>query len=350
MGNLLEYSGIVAKVRAMQAKLLKPEQFEDITSMHNVTEIVSYLKETPAYAPYLHDIEESKLHRGDIEKILIQSLYGDYIRLYRFSGVEQKKFLKLYLKRYEVDLITYCFRITFNHYEEPFDLNYKKAFFDEYSDISIDKLIASRNLDELVEALKDTDYYKPLRKLRDAGTHADTLFDYDLALNLYYFTTIWKEKKKVLKRKELELFTKDSGSKIDLLNLQWIYRAKKYYNMSPADIYSILIPIHYRIRIEKFKELVECPSLDEFKNLVSKTSYAKKYNFDQSLTIEKMYSECIYNLYLSDRRRNPNSIATVNTYLFLKEEELNKLTTALECIRYGLSSRETLDYVGGVTK
>jgi V/A-type H+-transporting ATPase subunit C len=34
-------------------------------------------------------------------------------------------------------------------------------------------------------------------------------------------------------------------------------------------------------------------------------------------------------------------------YLFLKEEELRKLTTAMECIRYGLNSGETLGYVGG---
>ena len=34
--------------------------------------------------------------------------------------------------------------------------------------------------------------------------------------------------------------------------------------------------------------------------------------------------------------------------LFLKEEEIYKLTTALECIRYGLTSRETLGYLGGI--
>ena len=51
-------------------------------------------------------------------------------------------------------------------------------------------------------------------------------FDYDLALNLYYFTTMWKKRKKILKHKELEIFTRDAGAKIDLLNLQWIYRAK----------------------------------------------------------------------------------------------------------------------------
>ena len=63
-----------------------------------------------------------------------------------------------------------------------------------------------------------------------------------------------------------------------------------------------------------------------------------------------MYAECLQHLYTVDRRRNPYSIATINTYLFLKEEEIKKLTTVMECVRYSLSPSETLAYVGGRTR
>ena len=106
----------------------------------------------------------------------------------------------LYVKRYETDLINYCLRIVINHYAEPFDLNYKKDFFDKYTQISIDKLITSRTTDELIENLKGTEYYEPLKKLKDSPSV--TLFDYDLALNQYYFSTMWKKRKKILKKKE----------------------------------------------------------------------------------------------------------------------------------------------------
>ena len=348
MGNILVYSGIVTKIRAMEARLLTPEQFEEIANLHTVPEVYSYLKDHSAYADVLDEIDEDRLHRGDIEKVLIQSLYRDYTKIYRFSSLEQRKFLKLYLKRYEIDLINYCFRIVINHYAEPFDLNYKRPFFDRYSQISIEKLITSRTTDELVENLKNTGYYEPLHKLRDS--QAITLFDYDLALDLYYFTTLWKNRKKVLRKKELAIFTRDCGSKIDLLNLQWIYRAKKYYKMAAADIYSLLIPIHYKISVDLIKELAEAADLEEFYTAVRKSSYTRHYDFEQKLTIEQMYADCLYHLYTVDRRRNPYSIAAVNTYLFLKEEELRKLTTAMECIRYSLSPGETLAYVGGRTQ
>lgn len=107
--------------------------------------------------------------------------------------------MKLRLKSYEVELINYCLRIVINHYQKPFDLDYKRPFFDRYSQISIEKLITSRTTDELIETLKDTEYYEPLKKLKDSPSV--TLYDYDLALNLYYFTTLWKARKRFLKRK-----------------------------------------------------------------------------------------------------------------------------------------------------
>ena len=291
MGNVMSYSGIVAKIRAMQAKLLTDKDFENIANLRSVPEAIDYLKEKPAYAEYMNQMDISLYHRRHVEKVLYQSLYDDYTRIFRFAGMEQKKFLKVYWKRYEIDLINYCLRIVFNHYDKPFDLDYKKEFFDKYSKLSIDK---------------------------------------------------------ILKNKEKELLTRDYGTKIDLLNVQWIYRAKKYYHMLPPDIYSLTIPIQYRLSVAEFKGLVEAPTLEEFEHQLEETYYAKKYQHMEGKTLEQMYKECLMHLHITDRRRDPYSIATINTYLFLKEEEIYKLTTALECIRYGLSSRETLGYLGGV--
>ncbi|MGO5052964.1 V0D/AC39 family V-type ATPase subunit [Lachnospiraceae bacterium LCP25S3_G4] len=348
MGNLLTYSGVVTKVRAMGAKLLNEENFEEISHFTTISEVVSYLKKQPAYEETFAPLDERLLHRGDVEKVLSQSLYNDYSKLFSFSGISIRKFLLMYMKRYEVDLINYCFRIVFNHYDQPFDLNYKKPFFDKYSQISIEKLITSRTIEELVENLHGTEYYEPLKTLRESN--AATLFDYDLALDLYYFSTIWKDKKKILKRKELEIFTRDCGSKMDFLNLQWIYRAKKYYTMVPADIYALIIPIHYHIHPDTLKELVEAPTVDDYVALVYNTYYGKRYKMEKPLTLEAVYSDCLYHLYTIDCRNNPYSIATINKYLFLKEEEIKKITTALECIRYGIGPGDTLKYIGGVTQ
>lgn len=348
MGNLMLYSGIVTKIRAMQSKLLTQKDFEDIASCKSVLEAIEYLKGRPGYAEYLGEMDDSLYHRGSVEKVLYQSLFDDYSRIFRFAGIRQKKFLRLYWKRYEVDLINYCLRIVFNHYAAPFDLEYKKRFFDRYSDISIDRLITSANINELVDNLRGTEYYGALSRIRDS--EEATLFDYDLALDLYYFSVMWRKERKLLTGQEKEMFLKDFGTKIDLLNLQWVYRAKKYYHMLAPDIYALTIPYHYRIRVDEFKALVDTPTVEEFEHKVAKTYYAKRYEIADSGTIERRYKDILKHLYVTDRRRDPYSIATINSYLFLKEDEIDKLTTALECIRYGLSRGDTLGYLGGVVK
>ena len=43
MGNVMSYSGIVTKIRAMQAKLLTDKDFENIANLRSVPEAIDYL-------------------------------------------------------------------------------------------------------------------------------------------------------------------------------------------------------------------------------------------------------------------------------------------------------------------
>ena len=140
--------------------------------------------------------------------------------------------------------------------------------------------------DSLVDYLKNTEYYAPLSRIRQSG--ASTLADYELALDLYYFSMMWKERKGNWDKKDKEMLTKELGAKIDLLNLQWIYRAKKYYHMLAPDIYTLLIPIQHKLSNQEFKDLVEAPSVEEFKRRLNETYYGKKYEFGEQVQIESI--------------------------------------------------------------
>ena len=48
MGNVMTYSGLTTKVRAMQAKLLNGRDFENIANLRSVPEAIEYLKDKPA--------------------------------------------------------------------------------------------------------------------------------------------------------------------------------------------------------------------------------------------------------------------------------------------------------------
>lgn len=44
MGNLLSYSGISTKIRAMQSKLTREEQIREILELSSVPQVAAYLK------------------------------------------------------------------------------------------------------------------------------------------------------------------------------------------------------------------------------------------------------------------------------------------------------------------
>ena len=96
--------------------------------------------------------------------------------------------------------------------------------------------------------------------------------------------------------------------------------------------------------------MVEAAGIEELQTLVSQTRYGRQYHFQKNPDMEQMYSECLHHLYLIDRRRNPYRSLLSTPISYLKEEEIKKLTTTLECIRYGLSPGETMTYVGGRTQ
>ena len=202
---------------------------------------------------------------------------------------------------------------------------------------------SSSSPEELISNLKGTEYYDPLMHL---GTiEHPTLFDYEMTLDLYYFCHLWKQREKIARKKDLEELTKAWGSKFDMLNLQWIYRSKQYYHMTAADIYALIIPVHYRLSQAEVQALVEAEDMEAFRQLIGKTYYAKHFEAFSAETMEAMYAQIMKHILSTASRSNPYSLATVYSYLYHKDHEINRLIIALECVRYSISPDEAMQYV-----
>ena len=97
--------------------------------------------------------------------------------------------------------------------------------------------------------------------------------------------------------------------------------------------------------------MVEATSMEDFNTALKNCYYTKMYHTQLSIQddLEDLYLKILNKIHQKDSRRNPYSVSAINSYLYHKEQEIEKLTTALECIRYGLSPNETLSYVLGNT-
>lgn len=198
-------------------------------------------------------------------------------------------------------------------------------------------------MEELISCLKGNEFYIPLSKIQEHETAL--LFDYGMALDLYYFTQIWNIRKKLFKGKDLEEITCTYGEKFDMLNLQFIQRSKRYYNMDPASIYALLIPVNYKLKKEEITALVEAPSYEEGRRIFQKTWYGNKYEQLTAANLEEFYNHIHRSILEKESHRNPYSVAVIYSYLYNKEHEVNRLTIAIECVRYGVQHDEAMRYI-----
>ncbi len=343
MDSMLSYSGINTKVKAMHPKLISDEDYQKIANLDTVADFVAYLKKHPGYNEFFQKYDEREIHRGEAERILINGLYMDYTKIYRFANDSQRQDLELVFFRYEINVLKACIRLIHSSENNTYDLSVFHPFFSKHSQINVAALSSSRSMDEYIQNLKGTEYYNMLSKLH--AKPSLTSFDYEMSLDVYYFTKSWRLKDTILKGANRTAFTQRMGTEIDLQNIMWIYRSKKMYDMSSAQIFTYLIPVNYKLGVSQLSRLVQAVTLDEFFNILSSTRYRFFLNYLKDGTMEQEYVRIINKIYLTNMTRYPASMTAVNYYLFRKDMEVGQLTSALECIRYKLDVKKKLDYI-----
>ena len=349
MGNLLNYSAIAAKVRAMRSRLFSAEDFRKLAMQESVPAAVEVLRGYPAYEKIFEGAESGNLHREQIEQLLWLSLYRDFSGLYRFASVRQRKFLDLYFMHFEVELLKHCLRNVASGRSSPPEVHLYENFFRHHSRLDFISLAECTSIGDFVERLSGSVYAKPMQELTAAGGIA--LADYVSALDTLYFTEVWKHVIKHLGREEQEAVMECIGEKIDLLNLEWIARAKQYYQLNGRAIRELLIPVYYRLRKKQVHDLSEAESFDSFLDSLRTTRYGdrvfgKEGEKQETTGLKQLFRSLLNTVYESSRKKNPYSAAILNSYLHFKEEEIRKLITIIEGIRYSLDREEILACLG----
>jgi V/A-type H+-transporting ATPase subunit C len=342
MDSTLSYSGINTKVKAMSPKLISRDDFQKISNIETVADFIAFLKKHPGYSELFQKYDEREIHRGEAEQVFAYGLYMDYTKIYRFANDEQRQDLELVFFRYEINVLKACIRLIHNS-EHAYDLSVFHPFFSKHSQINVALLSSSRTIDEYIQNLKGTEYYAMLAKLHNKT--GLTSFDYEMTLDVYYFTKSWRLKDTVLKGNNRKAFTQRMGTEIDILNIMWIYRSKKMYDMGSSEIFTYLIPVNHKLTISQLSRLVAAVTIDEFLNILSTTSYKGFISYLKNGTMEYEYSRIINKIYLINMTRYSASMTAVNYYLFRKDLEVGRLTTALECIRYGLDQKSRQEYM-----
>lgn len=340
-GELLSYSGLVTKTKAMHSRILSREQLEALSECANVEEIIGFLREYEGYAA-IYQSHEEIVHRAQVEAVIDDSLYSDYGKLYRFANMTQREGLQIIFLRYEISVLKECLESVYLG-KKGKSFEYLNLFFAQHAGFDTRAVTETDNINSFVQALAGTRYEELFRRLSE--TNRLTYADAAVALDVLYYRMAWKMKDKLADSNTKRILTQILGTEIDWQNIMWMYRSKSFFDRTKADTYADMIPIHYRLKKEEIKAMLEAERMEEFVKLVSKTAYFTEKDAVVSMGDEVTFRCIMQKTYRQISRKYPMSLAPSLCYLYEKENEIDRLTTILEGVRYRVPAKEIQELV-----
>ncbi|WP_036224531.1 V-type ATPase subunit [Mesoaciditoga lauensis] len=357
MSKVLLYAGVQAKLASMASRFLTKSDYETLMSKKSVPEITAYLKGSKMYANILKDAKPEELHRRDLEMRLKVDLVEDVKRIFAFFVTLNRHFAYYIMRMYEVENLKLALRnaLVEKEYKKNLEeLNGK--FYDLGKKAIIDPIeVAScSSRDEILTSLEDTPYYEVVRNAFASYERktANLIQSIENGLDRWLFFGFLRAAKS-LDYDDYLVIKSIIGEKIDLINMEWIIRAKAFYSLGSEELYNSLIPMGFRLSSTYLHTLCDAKDLESLLNIASEGPYDELIRSVSEKTTnvvpEMLTLSMKRYLYESSKEAISTyggfSIASFFHYLFLKEYEIMDVITIIEGVRYNLEKSEIKNYL-----
>ena len=324
----VKYPNIKAKLKGMYAKRISKLDLEDIIKQNDLKNAVLLLKSKNE----LFKDSDENIDRLEIESLLDKSQIVDIKKILKLLNNKDKKQFEFFLLQYEIKCIKSIFRKLFSD-DKNTDIvvqNVKMWTIELFDDIKGIETV--QNFDEFFEAIKRMKYNKILKKYQEYNNI--NVFEVENEIDKLYFETLF-----TIVENEANL-KKIVGSEIDLLNVLWIFRIKKYYNFDVDKLKQILINKNYQLNSTTLNKLINTESFEEIKSIMQNTVYKNIFTNEDEL--EQNIDKYLYMLNKKIFDKDIFSIAYIYAYVNLIDYENNDIINTIEGIKYKMKKQEIL--------
>lgn len=341
MNPFASYKAIDTKLCAKKGKGLRKEDWQKLTQLEEVSQVIQFLKRKSLYKRQFMRYEtQDELHRYDLEVILDRYVVSEIEDILHFFSGSYKAFIRTFLMEYEIDDLMFMIR-TISQDEPLVGIEKRLIHSERWHYANYTKLLQCKDMSTFIETLRKTPYYNVLRSLTKEDNEKRE-FHVEMKLyELFYNSLIERTRK--LKPVDREIAREMIGFKIDQINAQWIYRGLRYYDISPEEVLIYCLQGGQKLSYSRLKSLCYMKDMNTFKRQIEK--YLKQDLFKE----EDVFIECTINRYLNaftdKKEKKKESIASSLAYIMKLTIEVNDLTTLTECIRYKVSKEELNRYL-----
>lgn len=260
----------VVKAKAKYGKLPSKEICRDLLYEDSFERKLDIIRNNNSEIPNINS-------KKDLEIYLSNKLYDDIYSFLKFLKGEEKNFFLKYISRFEIQLMQLIVQaIINNHLEDSLNI-IKREKFSHNIDVSKDD-----DFESFVEKSKQGRYYRTLYPFLNENMERESIiFLISNALNKFYYRDILDETKKLPKKlgNELRDFIE---KKIDIFNIEMLFRLKNYFVLNDYEIFNYLIEGGKYLKTDYLKKLSRL-KLDQFKEEILNSQYKDffltSYNF-----------------------------------------------------------------------
>lgn len=330
MGSVARFGGLNTKLQAIYGKMLSQDDYENLIALDSVVEVARYLKENTYYSDVLDEVIVEDVHRGDLEHILKTKLIKVMESLIHFTSGPYKDFMKAMFARYEVEDLKLILR-AITKGDDPRKIENLFLHSVDYSYLNYDLLTKSKTLNNLRDNLKGSIYQDAFRNLTEEDLSMRE-FHLEMNLDAIYFGNLIK-KTKALSGEDEAILDELIGVNIDLVNLQWVYRAKKYYGLIPEEILNYTLSGGKNFGFSKLKAIV----YNEDSRGEIEASLPRKYRellSEEDIYLERKIYQFLYERFKEFDKNSRLNISKLVAVIHFMEYEIRDIISITEAIRY----------------
>lgn len=314
MANMVRHAAPVAKVHALRAKLLKPKDYDEL------------LKSSDPRRTLLQFYPQTEnMTFEQTLGILRQQFQNSIEQIYLYYDLDYRDFLKHMFMRFEVESIKRAIRNITNEDETRAPHLVSTSHLHH---IDEEKFAAARTIEQLAASM----IYPPYKNILDAMQHENSnVFHVEMSLDKLYFREYFTSLDKI-DAVDRSIIEEAVGVDTDMLNLNWIYRAKNSYSITPEEIFNYTLSRGKRFSLKILHELSYMP-LSELQRFIEKSHYAQLFvtnPMDRDLFIE-VY---LYKTLLAIEKEHPISLAPIITYIHQNEYQMRDVSMIVEAAQY----------------
>ncbi|GHV44579.1 hypothetical protein FACS1894204_01910 [Synergistales bacterium] len=354
-----------AKARVRRGTLLSPDEMTALLEQQTVPEIAERLRGS-SFGVLLNRLSAENVRRGELEFLLDVSVLAEGLAFRPYADAQDRKLLDLWLENFDIELIKNFIRSLVGggqpeHMSSDRTLEIVSGF--RLTLVDQDRLLSANSLREIIASIKKESLrfslsavlppnYEDLsfEDVKNFGKteFQEAIFSLMMTIDRFHLNALYEAAESV-GGQEGRATRMLIGVRVDLTNLYWIYRARRFFGMSPEEALTLILKARYRADFDMLTKFAFAAP-DAMASVLSDTIYSGIFEFseddDKNVALREMRLESrVSKMLLSVSERvlasGSHGFQNIAAYLTLKEFEIRDITAIMEAVRYGFDKNKT---------